>query len=107
MKYLNRIVISLFKSLGGNMRKKHPITHWFYFQNQKDLLKFEIHLNQIGFSTIQRDLERKTPEEQLLLIVGRVEKLNEDSINFDIEEFRKIVTQYNGEYDGWETQIDN
>jgi hypothetical protein len=83
MKYLNRIVISLFKSLGGNMRKKHPITHWFYFQEKKDLLKFEVHMNQIGFSTIQRDLERKTPEEQLLLIVGRVEKLNEDSINFD------------------------
>ncbi|HSI71049.1 MAG TPA: ribonuclease E inhibitor RraB [Gillisia sp.] len=106
MNYLNRIVIGLFKCLGGNMTKKHPVTHWFYFQNPKDLLKFEDHMNQIGFSTIQKNLKRKTPKEKLLLIVGKTEKINEDSINFDTEEFRKITIQYHGEYDGWETQIE-
>ncbi|MCM4160605.1 ribonuclease E inhibitor RraB [Antarcticibacterium flavum] len=107
MKYLNRIVISLFKSLGGNMMEKHPITHWFYFQEKKDLLKFEVHMNQIGFSTMGKDLERKSANDKFLLIVGRVEKLNEDSINFDTEDFIEIAAEYRGEYDGWETQIDN
>ena len=106
MKYLNRIVIELFRTLGGSMKIKHPVTHWFYFQKKKDLLKFEDYMNQIGFSTMGKRLVRKTPKEQLLLIVGRNEKINEDSINFDTEEFRKLAKEHHGEYDGWETQIE-
>ena len=106
MKYLNRIVIGLFRAMGGSMEKKLPVTHWFFFQKKKDLLKFENYMNQIGFLTIGKRLVRKTPKEQLLLIVGRNEKLNEDSINFDTEEFRKLAKEHHGEYDGWETPIE-
>lgn len=89
------------------MKEKHPVTHWFYFQEKKDLLNFEVYMNQIGFSTMGKNLEQKSSNEKFLLIVGRVENLNEDSINFDTEEFRNTAREYNGEYDGWETQIEN
>ncbi|MEP6261169.1 MAG: ribonuclease E inhibitor RraB [Gillisia sp.] len=106
MKYLNRIVIGLFRAMGGSMKNKHPVTHWFYFQKKEDLLKFENYMNQIGFSTIDKRLARKTPMEHLLLIIGRDEKLNEDSINFDTKEFIKLAKEHHGEYDGWETLIE-
>lgn len=44
MKYLNRIVLRLYKAMGGNMDKKNPVTHWFYFQKKEDLLRFELTL---------------------------------------------------------------
>ncbi len=106
MDYLNRIVIGLFKAFGGSMEKKCPVTHWFYFQEKENLLKFENYMNQIGFSTHFKRLERETSKEKLLLIIERNEKLNEDSINFDTEEFQRTAKEYHGEYDGWETQID-
>ena len=105
MKYLNRMVIALFQAMGGTIGEKTSVTHWFYFQEMEDLLKFEIYMNQIGFSIIGNRLTRETPQEKLLLIVGRSEKLNEDSINFDTKEFIKLANEYNGIYDGWETQI--
>lgn len=106
MKYLNRIVLRLYKAMGGNMDKKNPVTHWFYFQKKEDLLRFETHVNQIGFSTKVKRLIGETPKEELLLIVGRDEKLNEDVIDFDTEEFSRLAREHHGIYDGWETQIE-
>ncbi|WP_168194591.1 ribonuclease E inhibitor RraB [Antarcticibacterium arcticum] len=93
---MNRIVIKLFKTYGGRLTKKRPITHWFYFREKEDLLKFEIHMSQIGFSTHFKELTRKTSKEKLLLIVERNEKLNLDFINFDTEEFQSTARKYRG-----------
>lgn len=106
MNYLNRLVVGLFQALGGSMEKKRPLTHWFYFQKKEDLLEFEIYMNQIGFSTHFKQIVKENSKEELLLIVERNEKINEDSLNFDTEEFRKTAVAYHGEYDGWETEIE-
>lgn len=92
--------------MGGNLNEKHPVTHWFYFQEKLDLLEFETYINEIGFSTLTRDLQRKDKNQELLLIVYHNERINEDSINFDTAEFEKIAKEFHGVYDGWETRID-
>lgn len=102
----NKLVLRLFKGLGGNLREKHPVTHWFYFREEQNLTELEKYLNTVGFCTLTKNLKREQEKEKLLLIVVRNEILNEDSLNFDTTEFSKLAEEFQGEYDGWETKIE-
>lgn len=103
-KFLNKKVIDIIKSVNKDLSKKREVTHWFYFEHLADLERFERYANDIGFDT--KDKPRRNNRGSLLLIVGRTEKINQVSIDFDTIDFSKKAEEFNGTYDGWETCIE-
>lgn len=80
--------------------------HIGYFEKRKDLELFESYTWDIGFHTSVKHLRKRKGSKKLLLIIYRVEILNEISTDFDTLEFFELAEKYNGNYDGWETSIE-
>ena len=102
----NKMVFRILDAFGDCGRKKRSVTHWFYFEKGKDLALFEKHSWEIGFQTSVKHLRKRKGSQKLLLIIFKIESINEDFIEFDTTEFWNLATAYNGEYDGWETSIE-
>lgn len=104
-KNANKRVFDFLKKAGDSINEKREVTHWFYFEKFEDAERFEKYANDIGFYTITK--QHKAPEysDNLLLLLGHFEGLNEDQIDFDTMEFFEIAPKYNGIYDGWETSF--
>jgi len=107
MKRLNRHVIEILNLFGDRFSKKRVVTQWFYFDTLEDLENCEAHLNEIGFTTDFKDHKIRKNFKQLLLIVYKNQSINEDTFNFYFKELTEIAKTYNGDYDGWETSIEN
>ena len=105
-KRANKKIFEILDAFGDDGQKKRHVTHWFYFEKRKDLEIFESYTWDIGFHTSFKHLRRRKGYKRLLLIIYRVESLNEVSTDFDTLEFFELATKYNGEYDGWETSIE-
>jgi regulator of RNase E activity RraB len=82
------------------------VTHWFYFESLNALEDCETHLNKIGFKTQYKDEKIRKDFDKLLLIVFKMQSINEDTFKF-YKKFTEIAEKYNGIYDGWETSIEN
>lgn len=106
MKRLNRRIIQFLKVFGDRFYKKREVTHWFYFDNLTNLENCEAYLNEIGFKTMGKDLKIRKGFDKLLLIVFKMQSINEDTFKF-YKQFTQIAEKYNGFYDGWETMIEN
>ncbi|MEX2380721.1 MAG: ribonuclease E inhibitor RraB [Vicingaceae bacterium] len=107
MKRLNRHVIQILNLFGDRFSKKRVVTQWFYFENLNDLENCEAHLNKIGFKTDFKDHKIRKKMDKLLLIVYKKEAINEETFNNYFIELTEIAENYNGDYDGWETSIEN
>jgi len=97
--------MKILKLFSDNFREKRQVTHWFYFEKFPDLEQFEVYINEIGYKTLNKDLENEKVFDEFLLIVHRFEEINEDSINFNTLDFSEKAREFNGKYDGWETRI--
>jgi regulator of RNase E activity RraB len=104
-KKANKKIFEILEFFGADLRKKREVTHWFYFKNREDLKKFEKYAFEIGFKTMHKDLRKEKGQNELLLIIYRIEDINIDSIDFDTSEFFQLAEQFNGIYDGWETSL--
>ena len=107
MKKLNRRVIQILNLFGDRFNKKREVTQWFYFEKLADLEKCELHLNELGYKSQYKDLEIRKKFDKLLLIVSSKEAIDEDVFNLYFEKLTEIARLYNGQYDGWETSIEN
>lgn len=107
MKNLNKRIIQIMSLLRDNFGKKREVTHWFYFNRLSDLEKCESHLNSLGLKTQFKDFKIRKNFDRLLLIVSTYEAIDEEAFNLNYERFSEVAEIYNGEYDGWETKIEN
>lgn len=97
-------VVAQLEKAGDKLTKKRRVDHWLYFKTEGDLKKCEVAVAQLGF-TIQFSGSNKTSALPYELHIWRKNRVDLNSIYPVTTELRKIAKANDGNYDGWETSV--
>jgi regulator of RNase E activity RraB len=100
----DRLVLEQLLKRGANLSKVRHVVHYFYFSEEPDRLRAEIQLQGAGYKTrFGVDVPNDQP---YCLIAERTGLVNDELIRDERERLTQIAEEANGEYDGWEAQLD-
>jgi hypothetical protein len=98
------LVLEHLKLMGADLSKPRHVVHYFYFPSEEARARIEIKLRGANYQT--RFGVAAQGEKPWSLIAERTGIVDEKRITEERELFTQIVTQENGDYDGWEAQLD-
>jgi hypothetical protein len=81
------------------------VDHWIYFQNEVDMENYVSEVSENSFQVLDKNKTDKT-ENTYQLHLGRVDKVDCQSVNDYVLYLWKLAGIHNGVYDGWECSIE-
>lgn len=102
----NRHVIENLEKNGDNLTKERDVNHWSYFPTEKDLKNFKDSISPRGFKILDSKKDSSS-EFPYCLIYSKSANINYQNIDDIIIPIWKLSQNCNGDYDGWETSVEN
>ena len=102
----DQAVIRQLAAAGDPLTKRRRVDHWLHFTTSTDMKHCAKELKSKGF-TVQAMKSDAPGQWAHTLQVWRTDMVNIETIYPLTTELRKISAKYNGDYDGWETSIEN
>ena len=103
----NRRVVEQLEKGGDDLTRAREVIHYIYFKTQNELDQYEIFVNELGFKTLNKGNTESSSEYEFFISISRIDKVDYDEINTYPLELWEKASELNGEYDGWETTIEN
>ena len=101
----NLKVINSLKNEGDKLTSSREVFHWIYFKNENDKNNYLNEVQKQGFILVSSNkIEDKFPYQ---LQIKRTDKVDENSINQYVIYLWQKANEHNGDYDGWETSVEN
>lgn len=100
----NRSVIDNLEEGGDKLTLEREVFHWIYFKTEKDQENFIKEVEKLNFSVVSKN--KIKDEFPYQLQIKRVDKVDEESVNEYVIQLWKLAPKHNGNYDGWETNIE-
>ena len=100
----NQKMLNKLLDAGDNLKKPRVVDHWIYFPTtaSRDLyIKFA---QQQKFKIVSK-AKGKNPDMPYELRISRIDKVDAASINETTKYLKIKAVEYQGQYDGWETQV--
>lgn len=101
----NLSVIENLESNGDKLVVEREVFHWIYFKTESDRESYLKEVEKLGFTLVSKDKIKDDFAFQLQ--IKRIDKVDEESVNKYVIQLWKLAPKYNGNYDGWETSIEN
>jgi len=102
----NRRVLEQLEKGGDKLTKEREVFHWIYFKTQNELDQFENFTNSLGFKTKNKGKTEQPNEYKFVISISRIDKVGYDEIDEYTLELWQKASDLNGDYDGWETSIE-
>ena len=102
----NRRVLEQLEKGGDKLTKEREVFHWVYFETKNEINQFERFTNDLGFKTKNKGKSEQPNEYKFVIQISRIDKVGYDEIDEYTLELWQKATDLNGEYDGWETSIE-
>lgn len=105
MEYMqNQKVLEQLLKHGDNLTKARQVDHWIYFKNSDDRNAFAKKVIKDGFMVEGKE-KLEDGDRPYQLHISRQDKVDIESISKITLSLRKMASELNGDYDGWETFI--
>ncbi|NJC25929.1 DUF695 domain-containing protein [Neolewinella antarctica] len=98
-------VVENLKKGGDSLTKVRRVDHWLYFSTARDMKKCKKEVEEQEF-VIHTSRKIKSSSLNFQLQIWRTDKVDIDSINKITSSLRKTAIKCDGNYDGWETSIE-
>ncbi|GAB3200610.1 uncharacterized protein (TIGR01619 family) [Pontibacter aydingkolensis] len=100
----NNKILQLLEEQGDQAYIPRKITYTLYFRTSKDRAEALQEIKGAGFE-VEDESDQEKEELPHRLILSNQSKANEETIYLTTEMLMQLAIKYDGEYDGWETQI--
>ncbi|MCR2805783.1 DUF695 domain-containing protein [Paenibacillus soyae] len=97
----NRQLVQKLNELGDSLTIPRIVRHWIYFDSAESRSRFKDHVQEAGFRIEDQDFR----DNKYSLIVSREDAAEFDAISEVTDELVHAAERYDGDYDGWETQV--
>ncbi|OWA33498.1 hypothetical protein B9G55_22850 [Saccharibacillus sp. O16] len=97
----NRSVLDSLQDSGDSLEEPRRVDHWIEFNNSTDEIEFIKKVKSMNFNIEEK--HEKT--DGIILQIYRNDRVDPQSINDITDMFVDLVEEFNGRYDGWETQV--
>ena len=102
----NRRIVEQLEKAGDNLTDEREVFHWIYFNNQDDLEKFVEFVEARNFKINVKEKADPSTNDKYVLSISRTDKVGYTDIDeYTLKLFEKAV-ELNGDYDGWETSVE-
>lgn len=99
----NREVLEVLEEHGDVLTAAREVQHWMYFQSAQSRASFRHEVVKAGFKVeSESQVEGDRP---FGISVIRTQPVGPDAIDETVMELLRLTEQFEGEYDGWETQV--
>ena len=95
---MNDRVIRQLEQEGDNLTKERMVDHAIYFKDENDMKNFISEIEKENFKVIDSN---QTEENDYFLNVGRVDKVDYESVNDYVLYLWELAGKHNGDYGGW------
>ncbi|RKR09965.1 regulator of ribonuclease activity B [Flavobacterium sp. 81] len=97
-------VINSLRNGGDKLTASREVFHWIYFKDEKQRNNYLTEVSKKGFELVSSNkINDKFPYQ---LQIKRIDKVDENSVNDYVIYLWEKAIEYNGDYDGWETNIE-
>lgn len=100
----NREVLEVLANHGDVSGASREVQHWMYFKSEKNRAAFKEAVAKAGYR-IESESTLDDEESPFGISVTRNQSVEQDLINAAVSELVQLTEQFEGEYDGWETQV--
>jgi len=101
----SRVVDQLEKG-GDKLTKSREVFHWIYFKSESGREKFLEKIKNDNFSIVDKGSDKSWGEFAYKLQIKRVDKVDLNSVDDYVLYLWRLASEFNGDYDGWETSIE-
>lgn len=98
----NRAVLEVLQKQGDVHTVEREVRHWVYFTSESSRALFRAAVAKGGFRIISEAFLSK--EKSFEITLARNQAVDQESIDSTVFELLRLSQQFDGEYDGWETQ---
>lgn len=98
----NRVIRNLEKN-GDNLTKERMVDHWIYFAAEIDMKNYISEIEKQNFKIID---SYQNKEKIYVLNIGRIDKVDYQSVHNYVLYLWNLANEYNGSYDGWGCPIE-
>jgi len=99
----NRKVLDVLESHGDSLLAERDVTHWAYFKNAGDRESFKRASLRLGYSIEEESFSERA--RGFALRFQKKQSVTPDEIDQSVSELFQLAESFNGEYDGWESEI--
>ncbi|GHT20393.1 hypothetical protein FACS189429_8560 [Bacteroidia bacterium] len=101
---MNRRVIRNLQNAGDNLNKERMVDHFLYFKNEQDMNAYILEIEKQNFQILKKGFNEDRNE--FTLNIGRVDKVDYESVDDYVLYLCKLAGNHNGSYDGWGCTIE-
>lgn len=102
---LNQRVLRRLEAHGDDLSRPRPVRHWIDFENALARADFVAAIDGREFAVEESDAEGDHDPRPFRLRLERSDAVDHSSINELTIELMLLAEQYQGTYDGWETEV--
>jgi len=102
---MNGRVIRNLEQQGDNLTKERMVDHWIYFETENDMQNYISEIEKQNFQVISSRQDEESG--MYVLNIGRVDKVDFQSVNDYTLHLWELANEHNGEYDGWGCPVIN
>lgn len=95
-----RVIRNLEKS-GDNLTSERMVDHWVYFKNDLDTKNYIAEVEKLNFKVLSSNIKDTTSELKHEINIGRIDKVDYNSVNEYVLVLWELANKHNGSYDGW------
>lgn len=106
-KKLNEGIVKQMKKYGDNLNDSHDIDYFFYFssgENREDFIKEITKSKEFKFSNYHDYFEQKD-DKPYGVVISQFSNIDLEIMNKLTSRFVYTAIEYDGIFDGWETQV--
>lgn len=102
----NEKVLNSLKSNGDSLIKPRKVDHWIYFKNESDKNCFIEAIKPYNFAIEEENFDKNLGDTPYILHISRTDKVDLENADKFTSLIESKAKQCNGDYDGWETSIE-
>lgn len=100
----NRKVLDHLEAHGDDLTTARDVRHWIYFNEAPDRSAFKSVAEELGYA-VESESSTEDQHRQFGLVIRRREFVIPELIDGTVLELFRLAHRYNGDYDGWETEV--
>jgi len=101
----NLKVLDALQDNGDPLKAARPVDHWAYFPTESGRDAFKAGAEKLGYKAEVLKPSDAFGKNRFGIQLTRTDHVDFDSINDVTLELFRLAQEFNGEYDGWETQV--
>lgn len=102
---LDRNVVERLKTNNDDLQIPREVSHWIYFRNINSRESFKSKMNKSLYTSIEEQKVQENSDFSYQLIVSHITTVQLESINQHTTCLFQLAQEFEGNYDGWETQV--